>query len=241
MHTPWSTADIHIHTTASDGLASPREVLEWVCSRTDLSVIAITDHNTVAGALEAAEMASEYPVEVIVGQEVDSDDGHVIGLWAPERIPPGLSPAETVARIHSQGGIAIAAHPFAPRWWARHGLRRGDREVYDAVDFDAFEVSNSTPLLFHANWRARRYMAAHRERLAITGGSDAHILAAIGASLTMFPGTSAADLRRAIETRTTRARRPGFWASRNMRYLRSVREIMRIDRERKHARNGEDD
>ena len=54
----WSAADLHIHTTASDGVASPEEVLEWVCSATDLKVIVITDHNTNAGALEAAELVS---------------------------------------------------------------------------------------------------------------------------------------------------------------------------------------
>jgi len=240
-HSTWSAADIHIHTIASDGLASPREVLEWASENTDLSVIAIADHNTVEGALEAAAIAHGFRVEVVVGQEVDTDDGHVIGLWAPERICPGLTPTETVARIHAQGGLALVAHPFAPRWWARHGLCRGDASVYDTVDFDAFEISNSTPLLFHANWRARRYMRHNSHRLAATGGSDAHILPAIGASRTLFPGSTAADLRAAIESRSTRVQGAGFWLTRNLRYARAIRRIMAIDRERKHFRNGEAD
>ena len=112
---------------------------------------------------------------------------------------PGASAQDTVDAIHAQGGLAVVAHPFAPRWWAKHGLCRGDRGIYDCVDFDAFEISNSTPLIFHANWLARRYMRDHAHRFAVTGGSDAHILSAIGASRTLFPGTTAADLRRAIE------------------------------------------
>jgi predicted metal-dependent phosphoesterase TrpH len=231
MPETWSSADIHLHTTGSDGLGTPRDVLDWVSEHTDLSVIAITDHNSVDGAHEAAALAKEYRVEVIVGQEVDTMSGHVIGLWAPERIEPGASAQDTVDAIHAQGGIAVVAHPFAPRWWAKHGLCRGDRTIYDCVDFDAFEISNSTPLIFHANWLARRYMRDHEHRFAVTGGSDAHILSAIGASRTLFPGTTAADLRIAIEARTTRVDRKGFWLARNLRYAGNIRAILARDYE----------
>jgi len=232
---PWSAADLHIHTTASDGVASPEMVLEWVCARTDLRVVAITDHNTNAGGIEAAELVAtgRYPVEVIVGQEVESSDGHIIGLWTPDLVRPGMPAAETVAAIHAQGGLAIAAHPFAPRFWARAGLDRGDRTLYDTVDYDAIEIANSTPLLFMSNWIARFYWTTHHRRLACTGGSDAHIPNVIGTSRTYFPGTTAADLRRAIETKQTRAALPGFSPRRSLRYARSVPTIMARDRERK--------
>ncbi len=220
-----AAADLHIHTTASDGTASPREVLEWVCEHTDLSVIAICDHNTVDGALEAAALAPEYPVEVVIGQEVESLDGHIIGLWAPERIEPDLRATETIARIHEQGGLAVIAHPFAPRWWHKHGLCRGERRTYDQNAYDAVEVANSTPLLFLANFYARGYWSDHRARLAATGGSDAHILDVIGSSRTLFPGRTAADLRHALESRTTRGYGPTFSATRGLRYWRKVPEI----------------
>lgn len=236
MPETWSPADIHIHTSVSDGLATPRAVLQWVSENTDLKVIAITDHNAVEGAHEAASLADEFGIEVIVGQEVDTTSGHVIGLWAPERIEPGGSAQGTVDAIHAQGGIAVVAHPFAPRWWAKHGLCRGDASVYDCVDFDAFEISNSTPLIFHANWLARRYMRNHTHRFAVTGGSDAHILSAIGASRTIFPGTTAADLRQAIVDRTTRADVGSFWLARNLRYARNLPGILRRDPERGPAK-----
>ena len=232
----WSAADIHIHTSISDGLASPAAVVEWVSENTDLSVIAITDHNAVEGALEAAELAKGLPLEVIVGQEIDTISGHIIGLWASERIEPGGTAQETVDAIHAQGGIAVVAHPFAPRWWAKHGLCRGDANVYDCVNFDAFEISNSTPLIFHANWLARRYMRDHGDRLAVTGGSDAHILSAIGASRTVFPGKSAAELRLAIEDRTTKADVGSFWLARNLRYARNLPGILRRDPDQGPAR-----
>jgi predicted metal-dependent phosphoesterase TrpH len=234
-HETWSSADLHIHTTASDGVATPETVLEWVCRRTDLKVIAITDHNTNVGGIEAARLVAtgRYAVEVIVGQEVESSDGHIIGLWTPELVRPGMSASDTVAAIQAQGGIAIAAHPFAPRFWARAGLDRGNRAIYDSAGLDGIEIANSTPLLFLANWFARFYWTTHHRRLACTGGSDAHILKAIGSSRTWFPGSTAADLRAALESRLTRAELPGVSLLRNGRYAWNVPRIMARDRDRK--------
>lgn len=231
----WSAADLHIHTTASDGVASPAEVVDWVCARTDLKVIAIADHNTNVGALEAASIvaARGLPLEVIVAQEVESADGHIIGLWTPDLVRPSMSAADTVAAIHAQGGYAVAAHPFAPRLWSHAGLDRGRRKVYDCVDYDAMEVANSTPLLFVANWMAQIYQHSQGTRFACTGGSDAHILQVIGTSRTYFPGETAADLREALHQRITRVSRPGLSPWRNLRYARNVPRIMARDRDRK--------
>lgn len=233
MRPGYSAADLHIHTTASDGTARPEEVLEWASEATDLSVIAICDHNTNEGALEAAAIAHRYRVDVVVGQEVESTDGHILGLWTPELVPPGLDAYETVELIHAQGGIAIAAHPFAPRWWHKHGLCRGEREVYDCADYDGIEVANSTPLLFLANFRARAYHRENSGRLAATGGSDAHMLSVLGTSRTIFPGKTPDDLRLALEQRTTRGWGPSFQPLRAWRYAKRVPEIRMRDAERK--------
>jgi hypothetical protein len=206
-----------------------------VCDRTDLRVIAIADHNTNVGAIEAARLVVErdLPIEVIIAQEVESTDGHIVGLWTPELVRPGMDAAATVAAIHAQGGLAVAAHPFAPRLWSRAGLDRGSRAVYDAVDYDAMEVANSNPLLFVANWSAQLYQHRNRDRFACTGGSDAHILSVIGSSRTYFMGETAADLRVALEERTTRVSRPGYSPMRQVRYARNVPDIRARDRERK--------
>ena len=146
-------------------------------------------------------------------------------------IEPGMPAAETIAAVHSQGGLAIAAHPYAPRWWAKHGLCRGETAVYDTVDYDGFEIANSTPLLFLANFHARRYQRTNAHRLAATGGSDAHMLSAIATSCTLFPGSTAEDLRAALAARTTRAWGPSFSPIRPLVYAGKVREIKRCDRE----------
>ena len=231
----WSAADLHIHTTASDGVPTPFEVVHWVCDNTDLRVIAIADHNTNVGAIEAAAIAKSegLPIEVVVAQETESTDGHIIGLWTPDIIRPGMDAASTVAAVHAQGGFAVAAHPFAPRFWSSVGLDRGKRSVYEVVDYDAMEIANSTPLLFVANWVARVYQYRAGDRFARTGGSDAHILRAIGTSRTYFPGETAEDLRAALEARETTVSRPGLSPARNWHYARSVTHIRARDRERK--------
>ncbi len=230
MRNRYSSADLHIHTTASDGTATPADVCAWVAERTDLSVIAIADHNTVDGALEAAAIAPGFGIEVVVGQEVESADGHVIGLWTPRAVEPGLSAEETVIRIHAQGGLAVAAHPFAPDWWDRHGLARFDPSALTRTFFDAVEVANSTPLLCLANLRAQTHWRQNRDTLARVGGSDAHMLSVIGTSRTLFRGSTSVDLRTAIENRTTHAWGPAFSLTRTVRYARKIPEIKMRDR-----------
>lgn len=232
MRNGYSIADLHLHTTSSDGTQAPRELVEWAATHTRLSVIAICDHDTNEAALEASQYAHEYGIEIVVGQEVSSSDGHILGLWTPELVKPGRCAQDTVDDIHAQGGLAVAAHPYAPRWWHRHGLCRGETEVYDRVDFDGIEVANSTPLLAFANVKAQQYWRRNRDRLAATGGSDAHMLTVVGTSRTIFPGSSAADLRRAIENRTTRGYGPTFNPLRMPAYARKVPQILELNRQR---------
>ena len=192
-------ADLHLHTTYSDGAMTVPALLDAVAGRGELAVIAVTDHDTIAGAEFARRIArrGRYPVEVIVGEEVTTRDGHLVGLFLSEAIPPGMSAAETVAAIHAQGGVAFAPHPFfndRPR--RRRRTMDSIGHLAAALPLDAIEVENSTPGLEWANVRARRF--ALRHRLPMLGASDAHILAAVGKSHTCFQGRTAADLRRAI-------------------------------------------
>ncbi|TMC13511.1 MAG: PHP domain-containing protein [Chloroflexi bacterium] len=214
-------ADLHLHTSFSDGWPSPAEVVDHVTLHTSLDVVAITDHDTVEGALRAAEYARSTlsPVVVIVGEEVSSRQGHILGLFLERRIRPGLSAAETVEEIHAQGGLAIAAHPFwrTERMATRfRGPVHGTGWLAAELDFDAVEVENSTPGLGLANRLARRL--AEATGLAAVGGSDAHILPAIGKSATSFRGRSARALRSALENCTTRPVRSRYEVSALLRY-----------------------
>src|SRR2546425_8980343 len=105
-------ADLHMHTTASDGWPSPQQVVDHV-RLTGLDVIAVTDHDTIEGALRAADHAARRGrVQIVIGEEVSSRDGHIVGLFLEKRIRPGLTAAATVHAIHEQGGLAVAVHPF---------------------------------------------------------------------------------------------------------------------------------
>src|SRR4030081_225920 len=106
-------ADLHMHTNFSDGWPSPSELVDHASWHTDLNVIAVTDHDTIEGALRAAERAARRSkLEVIVGEEVSTRGGHVLALFLQSRLRPGMSAAATVHAIHEQGGLAIAPHPF---------------------------------------------------------------------------------------------------------------------------------
>ncbi len=222
----WSKADLHIHTTASDGLATIPEILDYAVDRTDLKVIAITDHNTIEGALLAKSLEPGYPgVEVVVGEEITSKWGHILGLFLTEEIPAGLSAAETISRINGQNGIAIIAHPFANKAFGPFGLKSLGRRI-DQVAFQAMEVYNSSPYLIYANrLAAKAFTAGHG--IAATGGSDAHVLRAIGTGYTMFRGETAEDLRRSIDELETYARASRGGMSVALRYMFRYPQIRR--------------
>lgn len=194
-------ADLHIHTLYSDGTAAVREVLDWVEHLTDLDLIAITDHERIDGALRARDLhaSGDYHFELAVGEEVTTRRGHVLALFVEERIPALRPLAETVERIHSAGGIAIAPHtmaPFTPSLGAG-SLLALHRDPDPTRHLDAIELFNPSAA-GRARHRARRRLNAELLRLPAIGASDAHVLEGIGTAWTWFSGVSAADFREAL-------------------------------------------
>ncbi len=200
----WSKADLHIHSDHSDGTASIPQIMEYVQNRTDLKVIAITDHNTIEGALFAKSLSELYDFEVIVGEEVSSKQGHIIGLYLTEHVPAGMEARDTVAAIEAQGGIAIVAHPFSNQGVFGPFGRKFFASAVNDWAFHALEVYNSLPFLVWANSVAAK-MFAGGHGIAATGGSDAHYVEAVGKGYTIFRGTTAEDLRASIAALETRA------------------------------------
>jgi hypothetical protein len=168
-------------------------------------VIAITDHERIDAAVAAQRIAEGrgLPIEVIVGEEVTTRNGHLVGLFMNQRIGPWGSMRDTIARVHDQGGIAIVAHPLVP--YPLCASRRTILRLLDEADPryhpDGIEAFNPTT----AGMRWTRNVpafVAQTGRAAI-GSSDAHRASDIGRALTRFPGASAAELRGAIEERQT--------------------------------------
>ena len=193
-------ADLHIHSLASDGVASIEQILDHVERQLDLDVIAIGDHERVDAALAASRLARSRGsrVEVIVGEEITTRGGHVLALFLEARIRPLQSLRATIAEIHEQGGLAIAAHPLAPYPICASGrsIRRLQADPDPRCHFDALEAFN--PSSAGRTHHAKVVALADELGMATTGGSDGHLLEAIGSGMTTFPGRTALDLRRAI-------------------------------------------
>jgi predicted metal-dependent phosphoesterase TrpH len=211
-------ADLHVHTTHSDGMATPRQILDWVENETDLDVLAITDHDSPKGALATRELWAKgnYRFDFIPGMEVTSIEGHIIALFVEEPLP-ALAPVEDVlAAIHAQGGLAVAAHPLA---WITRSLNKRDFariavSEREGVYLDALETANES---FAGRMRLREAAAMNRKRyhLAEVGASDGHFTKSIATAWTEFPGRTAEELRKSILERRCRGvkgRHPGLFA-----------------------------
>lgn len=192
-------ADVHIHSNFSDGISTIKEILDFIEEQGTLSVVAISDHNTIKGSMLAASLSDRYSFDVIVGEEIMSTEGEVIGLFINKEVPRGLSAAETIDRVHEQGGLAVAPHPFVVPIDGIGGRGLWFKTAKEKLD--GIESLSGNPLLGYANLLASK--ALKDMDVAHFGGSDAHVIPAIASSVTVFEGTSAEDFRRAIENRET--------------------------------------
>ncbi len=190
-----SFADLHCHSRASfDSLADPAAMVERAL-RLGLTHLAITDHERIDGAQRALELAGDRLL-VIVGEEVRSRDGDLIGLFLERAVEPGLSAAETAAAIHEQGGLVGLPHPF-DGFRASGGsqaLGATDRLEELAAIIDYVEAHNARAYR-DANPQAAAFAARHS--LPAVASSDAHSVMEVGIASTVLPGsfTTAAELR----------------------------------------------
>lgn len=204
----WSKADIHLHTTYSNGLMTPEELVNYVIGKTDLRVIAITDHDTIEGGLIAQDYLSQNRhchsgLEVVVGAEITSAEGHILGLFLNHDVPTMMSAEETIGAIHAEGGIAVAAHPHA-HWLKWLGMK-GVGNAICCLPLDAIETLNATPTEVYANWLAQ-WVNRFGQCLPETGGSDAYCTFMVGKAYTLFEGDSATDLHQALSCGKVKAR-----------------------------------
>ncbi len=201
----YGAADIHIHSSASDGMASVADILEFVAKKGELDVIAITDHGELSGSYEARELAAKrnYPFEIVIGMELNTLDGHLLALFLESPVPSGKHLIETIAAVHAQGGLCIAPHPTSPFSESinlkdiEDIIKKDDPGIY----FDGIETFNATIMGKFSNNRIKKINEKYK--LAEMSSSDAHFLICVGSGYTLFPGHTAADLRKGILERTT--------------------------------------
>jgi glycosyltransferase involved in cell wall biosynthesis/predicted metal-dependent phosphoesterase TrpH len=171
-------ADLHVHSNHSKDCTM--EVAEVLARARDLGidVLAITDHNSVDGGLEGRGLAAAYGLRVIVGEEVKTAEGEVIGLFLERAIPAGMSFAATIAAIREQGGVVYVPHPFD----RLHTVPSRAVLKANVADLDIVEVFNSRIAFPAFNEQAERF--ALRYRIPAAAGSDSHVLPGLGTALT---------------------------------------------------------
>jgi predicted metal-dependent phosphoesterase TrpH len=164
---------------SGDSTTTLDEIAEAVTT-TGIDVLCVTDHNAVKGAFELAQQLS---CRVVVGEELRTHAGEIIGLFLTERVPFGTPPREAAEAIRAQGGIVYIPHPFDPM--RRNMAEQPLRELIAAGLVDAIEVLNAKTSLASLNAKAAQ-LAAECD-LAAGAGSDAHVPDAIGAAYVEMP------------------------------------------------------
>lgn len=160
--------DLHSHSMASHDCDTPLELIAPACKVAGIDVLAVTDHNEIWGALELAQHSTPG-LQIIVGEEVYTTEGEIIGLFLNEVIPRGLTPEQTVERIHAQGGIALLPHGFDPlkpsRLTPKARARVADRlEVIEGLNGH----------LSWGGWNTQAALWGNLNGKPLSAGSDAH-------------------------------------------------------------------
>ena len=186
-------AEFHCHTEYSaDSLVKVEQLLE-TCRMRGIARVAITDHNSISGALEAKKIAPEM---VIVGEEIETTEGELIAYFLTEEIPAGLSPTEVIRRLKDQGAFISISHPFDLQ---RNGDWTAQKLEAIVPDLDGMEVFNARCIMSRYNDEAAAFAKLHH--LPGLAGSDAHSLKELGRAVVLLPPfDSAEELRQALKS-----------------------------------------
>ncbi len=183
--------ELHCHSDASrDSLLQPAAMIRQ-CQQRGLGKVAITDHNTIAGARAAQALAPEF---VIVGEEIMTTQGELLAYFVKEEVPPGLAPEEAIARLRAQGALIGVPHPFDR--WRKGAWREADLAAIISL-VDAVEVFNARCLFAADNERAAAFARQHAKPGLV--GSDAHSYIELGrAALSAVSADTPAELLAAM-------------------------------------------
>jgi len=207
-------ADLHVHTIYSyDGTASVDAVLTQA-RKIGLDVIAITDHDEIAGSLKALSLAPRYGMNVIPGIEITTSEGDLLALNVTEKVERNLPLTETILRVGELGGFCIVPHPMADgigmKSLSAYSILKALRNADVADILIGIETYNGTTIDKINNHYAH-ILAEHLD-LAQIGNSDAHVVEAIGLGVTEFTGSTVSALIKAIHKRATTIRKKKEWS-----------------------------
>ncbi len=176
--------ETHCHSVFSPDSLNSLENLIAVARKRNITKLAITDHNTIEGALQASELDPDL---VIVSEEILTTKGELLAFFVTETIPGGLDPMAAIERLKDQGAFISVSHPFDR---LRHGWELEDLEEITPY-IDAIEIFNARSFTKGVNENARKY--AVEKNLKGTVGSDAHTLSEVGTAILLLPEFSDAN------------------------------------------------
>lgn len=197
--------DLHCHSEASPDCSTPLVLFPARCRERGVRIQAITDHNVIWGAKKLQELVEEErikkagaPLTIIVGEEVSTTQGEIIGLFLREPVAAGMSPKETVIAIKEQGGLVLLPHGFDPlkRWRLQPAALE---TVADRIDI----VETFNARISQLRWNQAAVDWSRLHNLPMSAGSDAHTLADIGSAWVEVPVQSIQtpqDLLRALQS-----------------------------------------
>lgn len=159
--------DMHMHTEFSRDSRVVLSEFAALARKAQLGAVCITDHDTIEGGLRLREM--DLGLQVVVGEEITTADGELVGLFLSKRVPPGLSVEKSIALIHEQGGLAYVPHPFSRN--RRRHIRRGVLERI-AKTIDIVEIFNAREVASISNVQALEFARQHDLPGGV--GSDSH-------------------------------------------------------------------
>lgn len=195
-----SKIDTHIHTKYSgnskkisvipDCISRPERILKFA-DKKGIDFLAITDHDTIRGGIETEKLA---PSRIIVGEEISTSEGELIGLFLNETIPPNLSASESLDMIKEQGGLAIAPHPYSV-------ICPCLKDLIYKLKVDGIEVFNA----FHRDGiiNSKAFEENKKAKKAPIAASDAHTERMVGNAYTLFDGNTPEDFYKAIKKKKT--------------------------------------
>jgi len=197
--------EFHCHSVYSADSLMQIENLLAVCRKRHIDKIAITDHNCLEGALRAYQLD---PARVIVGEEIQTTQGEILGYFMSEEIPEGLEPMEVVKRLKEQDAFISVAHPF--------DLNRDETHWQPGMleslvpQLDAIEVFNARCLQRKFNEQAQDFACKHN--LIEMAGSDAHSPSELGRATLLLPlFNNVEEFRQAIKQAKIDARLSGSY------------------------------
>lgn len=195
----------HNHSEYSWDCRTSLSDLERLCEERGIEAITITDHNEIRGAQLAAEQFKS--VKVIIGEEINTAEGEVVGIFLTRKINPGLSLEETLSEIHRQNGLAVVVHPFDR---LRRHVMNTDALIRHLADIDIIEVYNSRTVFPQDNVKASIFARQHAK--PVIAGNDAHTPAEVGLSTVDVPTfTDAKSFLINLQSATLHTRQAPIW------------------------------